>query len=163
MKEKKFDYFISGDKDTWEVIIGLEVHAQVLSESKLWSSLLLVVLVDDILQYWYHRMAHKWDWLWKLHRPHHVAREMGILVSYRNALLYYMLMPNIWWLGVCSYFGLYQQVLIAVILKQLNQEMSTWIPNSELSRFNQSTSLEPIESDSLKSADRNIHIRDYAV
>ena len=38
MTEKKFDYFISGKKDKWEVVIGLEVHAQVLSESKLFSS-----------------------------------------------------------------------------------------------------------------------------
>ena len=38
MKENKFDYFISGEKDKWEVIIGLEVHAQVLSKSKLFSS-----------------------------------------------------------------------------------------------------------------------------
>jgi len=38
MSEKKFDYFINGDKGKWEVIIGLEVHAQVLSKSKLFSS-----------------------------------------------------------------------------------------------------------------------------
>ena len=35
---EKFDYFINGDKGKWEVIIGLEVHAQVLSKSKLFSS-----------------------------------------------------------------------------------------------------------------------------
>ena len=38
MNEKKFDYFINGDKAKWEVIIGLEVHAQVMSKSKLFSS-----------------------------------------------------------------------------------------------------------------------------
>ena len=38
MSEKKFDYFIQGEKNRWEVIIGLEVHAQVLSKSKLFSS-----------------------------------------------------------------------------------------------------------------------------
>ena len=38
MSEKKFDYFIQGKKAKWEVIIGLEVHAQVLSKSKLFSS-----------------------------------------------------------------------------------------------------------------------------
>jgi len=38
MAEKKFDYFINGEKGKWEVIIGLEVHAQVLSKSKLFSS-----------------------------------------------------------------------------------------------------------------------------
>ena len=38
MTEKKFDYLINGNKSKWEVIIGLEVHAQVLSKSKLFSS-----------------------------------------------------------------------------------------------------------------------------
>ncbi len=38
MKDKKFNYFISGEKEKWEVVIGLEVHAQVLSKSKLFSS-----------------------------------------------------------------------------------------------------------------------------
>ena len=33
MSEKEFYYFINGEKDKWEVIIGLEVHAQVLSHS----------------------------------------------------------------------------------------------------------------------------------
>ena len=30
-------YFISGEKEDWEVVIGLEVHAQVVSDSKLFS------------------------------------------------------------------------------------------------------------------------------
>jgi len=38
MTKTKFDYFIKGEKGKWEVIIGLEVHAQVLSKSKLFSS-----------------------------------------------------------------------------------------------------------------------------
>ena len=29
MSKVKFDYFINGEKEKWEVIIGLEVHAQV--------------------------------------------------------------------------------------------------------------------------------------
>ena len=37
MSKDKFDYFIKGDKTNYEVIIGLEVHAQVLSNSKLFS------------------------------------------------------------------------------------------------------------------------------
>ena len=38
MSKNKFDYYIKGEKNKWEVIIGLEVHAQVLSKSKLFSS-----------------------------------------------------------------------------------------------------------------------------
>ena len=85
----------------------------------LWASALFVLVGDDLLQYWYHRKAHEWPWLWKLHRPHHSSREMGVLVSYRNAVLYYVLMPNIWWLGMATYFGLYREMIIAIILKQL--------------------------------------------
>ena len=38
MSEKQFDYYLKGEKGEYEVIIGLEVHAQVLSESKLFST-----------------------------------------------------------------------------------------------------------------------------
>ena len=38
MTDKIFDYYLKGEKVEYEVIIGLEVHAQVLSESKLFSS-----------------------------------------------------------------------------------------------------------------------------
>ena len=34
MSKEKFDYFINGEKGKYEVVIGLEVHAQVLSNSK---------------------------------------------------------------------------------------------------------------------------------
>ncbi|GLX79621.1 thiamin biosynthesis lipoprotein ApbE [Thalassotalea insulae] len=34
---------------------------------------------------------------------------------------------------------------VEAILKQLNQDMSTWIPDSELSKFNSATTLEPVE------------------
>ena len=37
MSEKQFDYYLKGEKGEYEVVIGLEVHAQVLSKSKLFS------------------------------------------------------------------------------------------------------------------------------
>ncbi len=38
MEKEKFDYFVKTKKNNWEVVIGLEVHAQVISESKLFSA-----------------------------------------------------------------------------------------------------------------------------
>src|SRR6056300_225865 len=36
--DKKFDYFLEGKTGKWEVVIGLEVHAQIISNAKLFSS-----------------------------------------------------------------------------------------------------------------------------
>jgi aspartyl-tRNA(Asn)/glutamyl-tRNA(Gln) amidotransferase subunit B len=38
MSDKEFNYYISGESGKWEVVIGLEVHAQVSSNAKLFSS-----------------------------------------------------------------------------------------------------------------------------
>ena len=87
-----------------------------------WNLLLtlpLYLFIDDVLQYWYHRSAHEYEFLWKLHRPHHQAEEMGFLVSYRNAGLYYVLMPNLWWVGTVVFLGGAKAVAIGLILKQL--------------------------------------------
>jgi sterol desaturase/sphingolipid hydroxylase (fatty acid hydroxylase superfamily)/CDGSH-type Zn-finger protein len=82
-------------------------------------SLLLFLIIDDFLQYWYHRSAHEYAFLWKLHRPHHQAEEMGFFVSYRNAALYYLLMPNIWWIGIFTFLGGAKAVALGLVIKQL--------------------------------------------
>ena len=38
MSNKEFNYYISGETGKWEVVIGLEVHAQVSSNAKLFST-----------------------------------------------------------------------------------------------------------------------------
>lgn len=82
-------------------------------------SLVIFLLIDDLLQYWYHRFAHEYSFLWKLHRPHHQAEEMGFFVSYRNAALYYLFMPNIWWIGLFTFLGGAKAVALGLVLKQL--------------------------------------------
>tara|TARA_X000000368_G_scaffold341055_1_gene279382 strand:- start:3669 stop:4508 length:840 start_codon:yes stop_codon:yes gene_type:complete len=104
---------------TYFLINILPQYRNIFSDATFWISSLIVIFGDDFLQYWYHRKAHQWSWLWKLHRPHHSSREMGVLVSYRNAIMYYVLMPNIWWLAMVTYFGLYQEMILAIILKQI--------------------------------------------
>ena len=92
--------------------------ANTLQATPLWLSLLAFILVDDLLQYWYHRSAHEYPFLWKLHRTHHQAEEMGFFVSYRNAALYYLLMPNIWWVGIYTFLGGGVAVAIGLVAKQ---------------------------------------------
>jgi len=80
-----------------------------LSHWSLFLALPFYLFIDDVMQYWYHRSAHEYEFLWKLHRPHHQAEEMGFFISYRNSALYYLLMPNIWWIAmvlIVPYIGM---------------------------------------------------------
>lgn len=42
----------------------------------LWSQVLLMVLLVDLLRYWLHRAAHEYDVLWRLHAVHHSVEQL---------------------------------------------------------------------------------------
>jgi len=75
------------------------------------------LILDDLTQYWWHRLSHVNKTMWKLHRPHHVVEEMGVLVTYRNAVLYYVLMPGIWFSAILIFMGMGTTYLIYLPLK----------------------------------------------
>ena len=75
------------------------------------------LLVDDLTQYAWHRASHRYKWLWKLHRPHHVIEEMGGRVTYRNAVLYYALMPGIWGSAALVYLGMGKVYAVYLVVK----------------------------------------------
>ena len=85
----------------------------------LWFALPFYLLIDDVMQYWYHRKAHEWEWLWKFHRPHHATPEMGVLTTFRNAAIYYVIMPNLWWIGIVTFLGFGKAVAIGLTFKYL--------------------------------------------
>jgi sterol desaturase/sphingolipid hydroxylase (fatty acid hydroxylase superfamily)/CDGSH-type Zn-finger protein len=97
---------------------GLPQLGQLVSNNHFFLVLLIYLFTDDLLQYWYHRSAHEYDFLWKLHRPHHQAEQMGFFVSYRNAALYYLMMPNIWWVGIFTFLGGAKAIALGLFLKQ---------------------------------------------
>ncbi len=103
----------------------------------LWLSVPFYLLIDDIAQYWYHRSAHEYEWLWKHHRVHHQAEDMGIFVAYRNSWVYYLLMPNLWWGGIATYLGLAPAVIAGLIIKQIivTSTHSTWKWDEYLYRY----------------------------
>ena len=113
------------------VLIGdyfLPNWSNAFASTTLWLTFPIYILVDDLSQYWYHRSAHEYNWLWKHHRVHHAAEEMGIMVSYRNSWVYYLLMPNLWWGGICTYLGMAPAVVLGLMFKQIivTTTHSTW-------------------------------------
>jgi len=77
----------------------------------------LFLLFDDMMQYWWHRMAHSVPWLYSLHRAHHSAPYMSIRIVYRNNSFYYLLMPSIWLSGALIYLGLAEVYYVYLIIK----------------------------------------------
>ncbi len=66
----------------------------------------LLLVFDDMTQYWWHRASHSFTWLYNLHRAHHNAKYMSIRLVYRNNIFYYMMMPGIWFSAILIYLGL---------------------------------------------------------
>lgn len=86
--------------------IILPNSADALSELPLIAAIALFLVLDDMTQYWWHRLSHSVSWLYNLHRPHHNAEYMSVRIVYRNNLFYYLLMPGLWFSGALIYLGL---------------------------------------------------------
>ncbi|MEZ5709137.1 MAG: sterol desaturase family protein [Blastomonas sp.] len=77
----------------------------------------LFLVLDDMMQYWWHRLSHSTPWLYALHRPHHDAQYMSMRIVYRNNIFYYALMPSLWFSGALIYLGLGWTYAIFVVIK----------------------------------------------
>lgn len=82
-----------------------------------WQKVLVLLVVDDMVQYWYHRLSHQ-PLLWPLHRAHHSARYMSIRMTYRGNLFYFLLMPGVWISGVLVFLGFGQVFMVYAVVKQ---------------------------------------------
>ena len=79
----------------------------------------LLLVFDDMTQYWWHRMSHNVKWIYNLHRAHHNADYLSIRVVYRNNVFYYLLMPGLWFSGALIYLGLGYVYAFYLVVKML--------------------------------------------
>ena len=52
-------------------------------EWPLWAILIIGFLVRDFVQWWVHRLLHRFNWLWQYHKVHHSVKEMGFAAHLR--------------------------------------------------------------------------------
>lgn len=45
---------------------------------------ILVILLADLFYYGWHRLSHRWQWLWASHFPHHTAKRLNMLAAFRQ-------------------------------------------------------------------------------
>ena len=97
-------------------------YKNALADLPWWGMVGILLVADDMTQYWWHRLSHS-PLLWPLHRAHHSAEYMSIRVTFRNNFFYYLMMPGLWFAGALLYLGfggmvyaLYIAVKLLVIL-----------------------------------------------
>lgn len=101
----------------WLMATFLPSYDSLFIDTSIWIQVTAFLFFDDMMQYWWHRFSHVNKTFWKLHRPHHVVEEMGVLVTYRNALLYYAIMPGIWFSAVLIYLGMGHVYIVYLAVK----------------------------------------------
>lgn len=79
-------------------------YKDILADWPWWGMAGILILCDDLTQYWWHRLSHS-PLLWPLHRAHHSAQYMSIRITFRNNFFYYLMMPGLWLAGVLIYLG----------------------------------------------------------
>lgn len=82
-----------------------------------WAMVLTLLVVDDLTQYFWHRLSHT-SVLWPLHRAHHSASYMSVRVVYRNNALYYAMMPGLWLSAMFGFLG-FSWVYVCYVMVKL--------------------------------------------
>ena len=93
-------------------------YKDVLTDWPWWAMVGILILCDDLTQYWWHRLSHS-PLLWPLHRGHHSAAYMSIRITYRNNFFYYLMMPGLWFAGILLFMGVSGMVYALYVVVKL--------------------------------------------
>jgi len=72
-------------------------------DAPVWMSIALYLSLD-YLWYWNHRLFHAETPLWSLHKTHHSAENLDVLMTARNSVLSHFAMIYFWFVGATVYF-----------------------------------------------------------
>ena len=82
-----------------------------------WQMLAILLIVDEGLHYWWHRLTHEVPWMYNLHRAHHSCEYMSVRLAFRNNLFYFLMMPSVWASAVLLHLGFGPVYAIYIIVK----------------------------------------------
>lgn len=70
--------------DGIQALTGFDMQASnPLRTAPMWVILLVGFVVRDFVQWWVHRLLHRYDWLWEFHKVHHSVEQMGFAAHLR--------------------------------------------------------------------------------
>lgn len=78
------DVFVNLFNQTINTITGFDLQSSnPMRHWPLWAILLTGFIVRDFVQWWVHRLLHRFEWLWQFHKVHHSVEEMGFAAHLR--------------------------------------------------------------------------------
>ena len=83
-------------------------------------AVIAIVLVAEFFNYWVHRLAHEargaraGDWLWRLHRTHHTAPYVNVLLNFRTSVFWGVVAGLTWAFSLALYLGLARPAAVAI-------------------------------------------------
>ncbi len=75
------------------------------SSTPWWAQFLAFLVFEDMMNYWFHRASHKFQWMWPLHLPHHTPAYMSARIIRRNSILIHLMFPNMYFAAALVYLG----------------------------------------------------------
>jgi sterol desaturase/sphingolipid hydroxylase (fatty acid hydroxylase superfamily) len=70
-----------------------------------WAQFIAFLILEDMVNYWFHRIAHTYDWMWRFHLAHHTPTYMSARICHRNSILYNFAFPNLYFTAILVYLG----------------------------------------------------------
>jgi len=89
-------------------------HYAVFSIPNTWWVWALLILVTDLVWYWYHRLGHQVNILWAAHIVHHQSEEFNLTVAARITV-FQALIRNIFWC-VIPFLGFHPNMVITILV-----------------------------------------------
>ncbi len=77
-----------------------------------WPAFVTIILAAEFANYWVHRLSHefkghrRFDWLWRMHRTHHTASYINVLLNFRISLFWSLVAGLTWVMSLALYLGL---------------------------------------------------------
>lgn len=87
------------------VLVALPEEAGALAGTPWWAQFIAFLVLEDMVNYWFHRAAHKYPWMWRFHLAHHTPTYMSARIIRRNSILYNFMFPNLYFAGILIYLG----------------------------------------------------------
>ena len=85
-------------------------------------ALIAIILLGEFANYWVHRGSHqlkgsRWfDWFWRMHRTHHTAKYVNVLLNFRISPFWILVGGLGWVFSLAIYLGQAQAAGAAIVI-----------------------------------------------